>query len=129
MRKFDEHDPLEGSTTARRHSLDELLRGRIDGFDKREILQDPAEKFKEFLPDEVCGENAREPDDDDRQDEPEARDRPAHEALGQRLAGSVDRVEDKPDDGDRHDEGHEHEETGGEVAPEADRHQCGILSA
>src|ERR1039458_3284185 len=95
MRKFDKDDSLEGPTAPRRHSLDELLRSVIDRLDEGEILQEAAEKFKEFLPDEIRGKKARQPDDGDRQDEPQARDGPAHEALGEGLAGAAAAALDK----------------------------------
>jgi hypothetical protein len=120
MRKFDKDDSLEGPTAARRHSLDELLRSGIDRLDEGEILQEAAEKFKEFLPDEIRGKKARQPDDGDRQDEPQARDGPAHEALGEGLAGAVDHVEDEADDDRRDDERNEHEKPGSEVAADAE---------
>src|ERR1039457_5454069 len=129
MRKFDKDDSLEGPTAARRHSLDELLRSGIDSLDEGEILQEAAENFKEFLPEKVRGKKARQPDDGDGEDEPQAREGPAREALGQGLAEAVDRVEEEADDDRSEDERNEHEKPGGEVAADAERHRSGILSA
>src|SRR5271169_2065150 len=129
MRKLDKDDSLEGPAATRRHSLDELLRSGIDSLNEGQIFQEAAEKFKEFLPEKVRGKKARQPDDGDRQDEPQARDGPANEALREGLAEAVDGVEDEADDGHRDDERNEHEKPGGEVAANAEWHRSGILSA
>ena len=47
-----------------------MLRGGIDRLDEGEILQEAAEKFKEFLPDQIRGKKPRQPDEGDREDEP-----------------------------------------------------------
>src|ERR1035441_11085608 len=69
---------------------------------------------------------ARQPDAGYRQDEPQARDGPAHEALGEGLAGAVDHVEDEADDDRRDDERNEHEKPGSEVAADAEWHRTGF---
>jgi len=96
MRKFDEHDPLEGSTTAGDTASTSCFEA-YRRFDKRRFSKTRPKSSRNFFPMRFVERTPVSQMTNDRQDEP----RPGmsgHEASRSALAVSVDRVEDKPDD-------------------------------